>query len=316
MKRVVLVTVVALLAVAVGNGYASNGWYEFESPTQFDINALSFVNNKNGWAVGYWGTILRFRNGKWTKYDNWPTQYLQDVSFGAANFGMAVGYRGAGCYYNGTTWSAANVPTTRNMYAVSVPPGSTNTAWAAGAGGQLWRWNGAWSRWNLGITQPFHDIYFSSETDGWLAGDNGRIFHFTGTAWNSVSTATTNDFYCIYALSPNNCWVGGTNGSLYHYEGVTWVKTYTPTNTTIREMAFNGPTDGWAVCDGGVVLKYNGVQWNKVPIYPSTTKSFSGMTMINEKHGWAVGTKGMIYEYRNFPGVTPTSLGKVKSLFN
>jgi len=286
------------------------------SPTDFDINAIAAVTDNNVWAVGYWGEILHYTNKEWKIYKTWPTNYLQDVSFGTANFGMAVGYHGTGCYFDGTAWTAANVPTTRDLFAVAVPPDSSGIAWAAGSGGQLWRWNGAWSRWNLGVTYPFHDIYFSSGTDGWLCGDNGRIFHFTGTAWNSVSTTTSDDFYCIYALSANNCWVGGTNGSLYHYEGVTWVKTYTPTNSTIREMAFNGPIDGWAVCDGGVVLKYDGVEWRKVDIYPPTTRDFSGMVMINVKHGWAVGKNGIIYEYRNFPGVSPTSLGKVKSLFN
>jgi hypothetical protein len=29
-----------------------------------------------------------------------------------------------------------------------------------------------------------------------------------------------------------------------------------------------------------------------------------------------VGQNGTIYEYRNFPGVEPTSLGKVKALFD
>lgn len=320
MKRVCFTVITALFTAAVCSSFASSGWTEYaNSPTSKDINAVTMVNATNGWAVGYWGEILRYRNGKWVIFFTQATEYLQDVDFGNANFGIAVGYKGAGVVFNGTTWKSAALPTTANMWGVNVPPGQNTVAWAVGSGGNVYRWsggaNGYWSRVNIGITAPLHDVNFSNETDGWLCGNRGRVFHFTGEKWSAVNAATTQDFFCIYALSGNNVWAGGTNGHLFHYEGVSWVRTATPTTATIREMAFNGPTDGWAVCDGGIVLRYNGVEWKTVDIEPPTTESFSGMYLVNAQTGWAVGKNGMIYEYRNFPAVTPTSLGKVKALF-
>lgn len=321
MKRVCIALVAVLLVAAVCPGFASSGWLKYKnSPTSKDINAVTMVNADLGWAVGYWGEILRYRNGKWNVFYTWPTEYLQDVDFGNARFGMAVGNDGAGAVFNGTAWKSAAIPTTADMYGVNVPPGQNTVAWAVGQNGNVWRWsggaNGYWSRWNLGITAQLHDVYFSSDTDGWLCGNRGRVFHFTGEKWSAVNAATTANFHCIYALSANNVWAGGGGGTLFHYEGVSWVRTATPTTNAIREMAFNGPIDGWAVCDGGVVLRYNGIEWKKVAIDPPTSENFSGMYMVNTSTGWAVGQNGTIYEYRNFPAVTPTSLGKVKALFD
>jgi len=320
MKRVCLTLIAAFMIAAIFPSLASSGWYEYEnSPTSKDINAVTMVDADTGWAVGYWGEILRYRNKRWTVFYTWPTEYLQDVDFGAKNFGMAVGKGGDGAVFNGTTWKSAAVPTTADMWGVAVPPGQNGVAWAVGASGNCWRWsggaNGYWSRWNLGIVARLHDIYFSSESDGWICGNRGRVLHFANAQWSTVNAATTADLFCIYALSSNNVWAGGTGGNLFHYEGVSWVRTATPTTNTIREMAFNGPTDGWAVCDGGVILRYDGVEWKKVDINPPTTQNFSGMYMVNNETGWAVGQSGTIYEFTLTHAVEPTSVGKVKTLF-
>ncbi len=320
MKRVCWIVITATLAVGVGAGYATSGWTEYKnSPTNKDINAVTFVNANSGWAVGYWGIILRFLNGRWTLNAIWATDYLQDVDFGNANFGMAVGYQGSGAVYNGKKWLSANLPETRNMWGVTIPPGQNSVAWAVGALGRVYRWsggpNGSWSRVNIGVTAGLHDVFFSSETDGWLCGNAGKIYHFTGSKWSAVNAPAAVPFFCIYALSPNNVWVGGANGKLYHYEGVKWTPVYTPTTAGIREMAFTGPTSGWAACDEGVMLRYDGVEWRLAETKPPATRSFSGLFMLSAQQGWAVGKEGMIYKYRNFPGVEPTSLGRVKALF-
>jgi photosystem II stability/assembly factor-like uncharacterized protein len=320
MKHVCWIVIVATLAVGVGVGYATSGWREYKtSPTTKDLNAVTFINANSGWAVGYWGVILRFLNGKWTVNETWPTQYLQDVDFGNANFGIAVGYQGSGAVYNGKKWLSANLPETRNMWGVTVPPGQSSAAWAVGAYGRVYRWSGgptgSWNYVNIGITAGLHDVYFSSETDGWLCGNGGKIYQFAGSKWSAVNAPTATPFFCIYALSPNNAWVGGAGGKIFHYEGVKWTPVHTPTTAAIREMAFTGPISGWAACDDGVMLRYDGYDWKTVETEPPTSLSFSGLFMLSDQQGWAVGKEGMIYQYRNFPGVEPTSLGKVKALF-
>ena len=317
MKRVCLSIVVAIV-VAASFGYASSGWLEFRSPTEKDINAVTFVNDNNGWAVGYWGEILRYRNGRWVINFTWPTQYFQDVAFGTANFGLAVGYKGSGAVFNGTKWNAADLPTTRNIWGVTIPPGQNLVAWAVGERGTVFRWTGgnkgAWSYWNIGTLAALHDVHFSSPDTGWLCGNNGRVYRFSASEWTAASAVTATNFYCIHALSDNNVWAGGASGRIFHYEGVSWVQVATPTTAAVREMAFTGPTEGWAACDDGVMLHYDGVSWKKYDTTPPTGESFSGLYMVNGAHGWAVGTKGTIYEYRNFPSVTPTSIGKIKAL--
>jgi photosystem II stability/assembly factor-like uncharacterized protein len=319
MKRLCISIVVAM-AVAASFGYASSGWLEFNSPTGKDINAVTFVNDNNGWAVGYWGEILHYRNGRWNINFTWPTQYFQDVAFGTANFGLAVGYKGSGAVFNGTKWTAADLPTTRDIWGVAIPPGQNDVAWAVGARGNVFRWtggvHGAWSAWDIGTLAALHDIHFSGPDDGWLCGNGGKVFHFAAAEWTPASAATATNFYCIHALSENNVWAGGASGRIFHYEGINWVQVATPTTSAIREMGFTGPTDGWAACDDGVILHYDGVSWKTYETSPPTEQSFSGLYMFDATHGWAVGTNGTIYEYRNFPAVAPSSLGKIKALLH
>ncbi len=319
MNRGCAVVIVVTLAAGVCSSYATSRWTKYEnSPTQGDINAVSLLDANNGWAVGDRGEILRFKNGNWSIFYTWPTEYLQTVDFGNANFGMAVGHKGAGAVFNGTTWKSAAIPATANMWGVAIPPGQNTVAWAVGSGGNVWRWNGGangyWNRRNLGTTYNLRDVHFTSPTEGWLCGDGGRVYYFKGT-WTAVNAPTLVDFYCIYALSANNAWVGGTNGSLYHYDGVSWARVYTPTSQTIPDMSFPHTVAGWAVCDGGTILRYKDGRWKKESINPPTNKDFSGIDMVSAKNGWAVGAGGIIYEYRSFPAVSPTSLGRVKALF-
>jgi photosystem II stability/assembly factor-like uncharacterized protein len=312
MKRVFAFVTVATLAAGVCASYATSWWTKCQnSPTEGDINAVSLLDANNGRAVGDWGLILRLQAGKWSIFHTWPTQSLHDVSFGTANFGMAVGYRGSGCFFNGTRWIAANIPTTLNMFAVAFLSGSPNTAWAVGERGGVWRWNGAWSRWPIGTTANLRDIHFNS-TNGWICGDNGLVYHFSGSMWNAVNISTSEDLYCIFADSTNDFWVGGTNGYLYHSR---WGRINTPTNATIRDLSFPDVNVGWAVCDGGTILRCDGGQCKKECTNPPTNKDFYGIDMASARKGWAVGAGGIIYEYRRFPAVSPASLGRVKALF-
>ncbi len=316
-KLSILISITLLLSVSTGWA-ALGAWLKYDaSPTTKDINALKMVTASNGWAVGYWGEVLHYDGVTWSIYTTWPVQYLQDVDFSGADFGFAVGYAGACIQYNGANWSSMGIPSSQSFNAVGIPPGQANVAWAGGGNGHLWRWSGGvWSQVSLGTTRIIHDIYWSSASDGWLCGDYGIVYHYGGTSWSAVSAFTSTTFYCIYALSPTNVWVGGSGGRLYHYEGYTWAQVSTPTSNAIREMAFNGANDGWAVCDKGTVIHYDGVGWSIINISPPTTENFSGMNMLGTTGGWAVGTAGTIYEYRNNPDVAPTSLGRVKAMFN
>ncbi|UCH78834.1 MAG: hypothetical protein JSU81_02470 [Candidatus Coatesbacteria bacterium] len=315
MKPAFTFVTVATLAAGVCACHATSWWTKYENyPTEGDINAVALHDAENGWAVGEWGNILRLQEGGWSLFKTWPTQALYGVAFGGPAFGMTVGYRGAACYFDGTRWFAANIPTTQNMFAVAVPPGQNSVAWAVGANGNVWRWSGAWSRWNSGTTYNLRDVHFTGPTEGWLCGDAGRVYYFNGT-WVPVNAPTAADFYCIHGLSAADVWVGGTNGTLYHYDGAAWARVHTPTGETIRDLSFLRATAGWAACDGGTILQYKYGQWNKESTNPPTRENFNGICMASVGKGWAVGGGGTIYEYRRFPEVSPTSLGRVKALF-
>jgi len=80
-------------------------------------NAIYFVDNKNGWAVGDSGIIIHTTDGQnWTAQTNLSTNTLFDVFFLNALEGWAVGSGGSIIYTNngGVIWSIVGTGLTSN----------------------------------------------------------------------------------------------------------------------------------------------------------------------------------------------------------
>ena len=73
---------------------AQQGWFwQNPLPTGNHLECVCFVDQNNGWAVGWYGTILRTTNGgdNWIFQFNGATNTLYGVSFTDLNNGTVVG---------------------------------------------------------------------------------------------------------------------------------------------------------------------------------------------------------------------------------
>ncbi len=86
-----------LCFLITGKCYSQTGWFwQNPLPQGNSLNSVKFINTTTGWAVGFFGTILRTTNGgtNWISQSSGITNYLDSVFFTDANTGTAVGSGG------------------------------------------------------------------------------------------------------------------------------------------------------------------------------------------------------------------------------
>lgn len=201
-------------------------------PTRATLNAVTFVDALNGWAVGHWGVILRTRDGgeTWTmqRDDTEVDQPLFSVWFENGNKGYAAGLWSLLLMTvdGGETWEPVDL---------SPPEGSR------------------WADRNL------FSLFSNSNGDLFIAAEQGLVYKLARGAldWRSIETGNKGTFWTGVALKSGTLLVAGLQGKIYRSadSGESWNEVLTPTSssiTAIRQMI-----DGTIVAVGldGLVMR-------------------------------------------------------------
>jgi len=207
-------------------------WSSQTSGTTKLLNSVDFVNDLEGWVVGYAGSnpvsdpgvILYTTNGG----NTWSTQF----SFFGGNIyscqvmnDSTVFAVGDGGYFlkttdNGTTWT--NQIQTQNNTLLDLHFISNLEGWAVGLNGTIIKTTDGgvtWSVQSSGVSNPLYGIYFTSNSDGWAVGQSGRLLKTNngGTNWSTVTSGITGNIGSINFSSPNKGWAVGAGGKIITY---------------------------------------------------------------------------------------------------
>jgi hypothetical protein len=205
-------------------------------------------------------------------------------------------------HWDGTSWTPATVPATKEGHLTAVSAPSATDAWAVGleegTGANLYNlalhWNGtAWAKVPTPspgtgtVIDQLNAVSALSPTDAWAAGTYGELathtngpvmLHWNGTTWAQVTVPNPGNLSvldAVDALSPTDVWAAGTYGSgaatqalLLHWNGSTWTQTASPiaiNSGEVTALSAVSPTDVWAV--GGYynakgVAKSLTLNWN------------------------------------------------------
>lgn len=94
--------------------------------------------------------------------------------------------------------------------------------YVCGSGAQVYRREGnQWEHIDRGLTQPglatphFLSIDGTSESDIYVVGQHGAIFHFDGSNWTRFQAPTTEFLTWVRCLAPDEVYVCGRNGRLF-----------------------------------------------------------------------------------------------------
>ncbi len=113
-----------------------------QAPAQSRLNAVSFVDNKRGWAVGVGGVIVATIDGgrTWKNQNSNADVDLLDVKFINATEGWAVGAEGMIIHTidGGRAWQMEPSGVTHTLERLCLVP--TRNLWAVGFGGTILRY--------------------------------------------------------------------------------------------------------------------------------------------------------------------------------
>lgn len=186
-------------------------------PVASTLTAVSFADDKNGWAVGHWGVVLHTIDGgeNWTlqRSDTAEDRPLFSVHFFDANDGIAVGLWSlvSRTHDGGKTWETVNLP---------APP----------EGGKADR--------NL------FKVFASPKGSLFVAAERGMVLRSDdrGQNWRYLGTGYKGSFWSGTALANGTLIVAGLRGTLYRStdDGKSWANVPTGSKSSLTDIVQMG----------------------------------------------------------------------------
>ena len=204
-------------------------------PTRAALTAVSFADERNGWAVGHWGAIVHSADGgeTWTlqRSDTSVDRPLFSVYFADAGHGLAVGL-----------WSlllaTADGGKTWNEVKLSAPP----------EGGKADR--------NL------FAVFANRKGSIFIAAEKGTVLRSEdlGATWSYLNTGYKGSFWSGCALADGTLLVGGLRGTIYRStdDGRTWSAASSGTQSSITGLVGEGAKVHAVGLDGVHLVSSNG----------------------------------------------------------
>ncbi|MCU0641204.1 MAG: YCF48-related protein [Candidatus Margulisbacteria bacterium] len=323
-KRPAILVVCLLLTLAnVAWGAAS---WEVRLSTADDIlNDVAFTSALTGWAVGNGGALLRStdRGRTWTAEASGTAQDLNALKFASATSGYAVGAARTVVSYNGTNWTAAQVPHAVDIDLYDVQLTGTATILAFGGAGYSGGTSNyrnffrsrdggvSWESYNIRNTAEattvrnyLYAASFLGNGTGWAVGINsaatpaGKIFKTTdgGETWADITPAAMENiiFRDVYFWDANNGWIAGGDqvsgaGYIYYTDngGTTWTSQHTATPGLFASLTGTATTDLWSV-SRTKFYNFDGTNWVETAS-GLAAGAFTAVNFSDPWNGWVVG---------------------------
>ncbi|MEW6220205.1 MAG: YCF48-related protein [Thermodesulfobacteriota bacterium] len=233
-----------------------------------DLLAVHFIDARQGWIVGTWGTILATSDG-------------------------------------GATWQEQEATTRAGRYAVQFVDArrgwTTGDAWssllATSDGGATWQdARGDWE-------DRLQAVHFVDLRRGWVAGTRGLILATgdSGATWQEQNTGTAEDLRAVHFADPEHGWAVGDSGVIRATSdgGATWLVQDGSTDEALAAVHFVDAQHGWVAGSGGTVLATSdgGTTWQKQ--FSGTTAGLGSVRFVDRRRGWAAGSGGTILASRD-----------------
>lgn len=297
--------------------------------TSIPVSEVSFtdvvtVSSDDAWAIGTSALeptiasgsgIFEYTQGHWRRAFQLPMLWLTHLRMLSSTEGWASGWSYADAaklgviahILNGHVWLTYFAEPVRALDTLS-----GRDVWAA-CSTTFMQYDG--QRWTtMAAPRPTWGkplaLSMLSDAEGWAAGENGALFHYTGGSWRHWGTRMGADLYGIQMLSPSDGWAVGWNVATdglavtLHYDGSQWTRVDVGKRVEwLHALSMTGSHDGWTV--GGftgargsnLLLHYDGARWSSVAI--PTQVELDGVSVLpSSRTGWAVGL-GVILRYQN-----------------
>ena len=261
--------------------------------TGANINAIEFIDEKTGFAVGSAGTIIKLtESGAIWEYQNYQeaAYNFSAVHFVTNRVGYIAGDRGLimKTIDGGANWRVVNQAV--NSFDVNAMTFiNSEVGYAVGQMGKILRTVDAGETWNLvasGTDNHLNDVRFVGVTNGFAVGNRGTILVTSngGQNWNILNANTYNDFTSIYFTDATTGYIAG-NGVIFKTtnSGNTWANVYNEPNKYFKTIRFTSLDKGFAYGYNGVAVKTTnaGQTWTPVDVNVNGQKIYSTLNKVH-----------------------------------
>ena len=281
---------------------------DFERLDKAKLDAVFFIDDMHGWAVGNVSSVPN------TEYiiatddggENWVEQefdrvgIIGDVIFLDQNNGYVCGERGTirKTTDGGDNWITKDTVNSLDLLSISFP--NINNGWACGDNGTIINTIDAGETWEIqdgNVVNDLSAVYFISSDSGWIVGNSETILFTSdgGENWVSQNSPISTDFRDIFFIDNAEGWIVGLFGTILHTtnSGSTWDILSSGLDTEYRSISFCVCKQGWIVGNDGTILySADGITWTEQ--LSGTNAILQGIYMITNNKGWAVGQDGTI----------------------
>ena len=202
------------------------------------LKKIVLRGNSIGYALGDNSTIYSWNGSTWSDQSPSFGEDINDFWLNTAgNNGIGVGNGGLLFSWVATSGGFTEMPGSKTLTTAAINSVwaietlLTTSAFAVTESGFILHYTNH-DNWNLcssltyeGLT-PLNDIHMLLTSEGYIVGDNNKIFTFESTnmTWevSPQSGSFTGDLNTVWATTNTNVWAAGTGGLLIHYNGTPW----------------------------------------------------------------------------------------------
>lgn len=215
---------------------AGTTWYAQSTPTKEILQSISFIDHKNGLAVGDNGAVIKTTDGgqNWETINIGTNEHLSRVLMVSTNVVYILPKRTAklvGFVYKstdgGNTWQKFQFESfTQTPYFMNgISFINEDIGWICGDVGHVYKtedggrsWERQASALEMSNRNSFNDIEFVTEDEGWACGNKGTLLHTTngGKRWKKVDLNTETHLLALEFNGPYIGYVAG-NRNLWSY---------------------------------------------------------------------------------------------------
>lgn len=289
--------------------------------TRKNINAITFLDDNNGFAVGDQGTIIKLSQaGDVWEYQNYPaTNNLTSIYFTTDRIGFIGGDQGLilKTIDAGATWNVVNPSgNAANINAISFI-NSMNGVAVANAGKVFATNDGgdSWTEIQTVTANKLNDVAFAGINKGLAVGDRGTILitEDGGTTWNALNNSYLRmyNLESIYFTDATTGYIAGNGVVLKTINsGSTWTVSHTANNKNYTKVVFTGLNTGYAYDADGTLVKTidAGANWTEEKVYinDSTVALASRVNdvyYLNQNTALIASQRGMMFRTVNNGGM-------------
>lgn len=154
--------------------------WQYPLPQGNDLHRVWGTSSSNVFAVGSFGTIMRYDGSSWTAMPSGTTKDLLGIWGSSGNDVFVVGTDATVLHYNGSAWSQMSTGSSCSYC-------------------------------------DLVDVWGSSGSDVFAVSSGGKIIHYDGSSWTEMVTGTSNALNGVWGTSGSDVFVVGYGGTIMHY---------------------------------------------------------------------------------------------------